>query len=133
MYGPSIETLSDLRDWAASLKNWQIENVRRLFYGSGLNLDQARYFVGPVAARMAELEGPKLGGFLANIILLWLSGAPFVSMRSEIAGSNRFSRIEDLVPSCIPESNIYCHGVCLQPIVCSRRKPKREGFNTTTS
>ena len=45
-----------------------------LFFGGDLNAPQARYVVGPIAKRMAELEGPTLGGFSPDIIMQWLQG-----------------------------------------------------------
>lgn len=95
--GLSIETLSELKDWVTGLQDWQIRNVQRLFYGGELNSEQIRYFLAPVAARMAELEGPRLGGFLSDVIVFWISGAPFISIRSGLESGTRYSRIEDLV------------------------------------
>ncbi len=95
--GLSIETLSELKDWVTGLQDWQITNVQRLFYGGELNSKQIRYFLAPVAARMAELEGPRLGGFLSDVIVFWISGAPFISIRSGLESGSRYSRIEDLV------------------------------------
>src|SRR5262249_6512113 len=45
----------------------------------------------------AELEGPKLGGFLSEVILLWLSGIPFSTLRSRLSGNLRSRTIEDLI------------------------------------
>jgi ATP-dependent helicase YprA (DUF1998 family) len=60
--GLSIQTLVELRDWARSLKDWQIGNFEKLFFGGVLNLTQVPYIVGPVAKRMSELDGARLGG-----------------------------------------------------------------------
>jgi superfamily II DNA/RNA helicase len=95
--GLSIETLSELKDWVTGLQDWQIKNVQRLFHGGELNANQIRYFLAPVAARMAELEGPRLGGFLSDVIVFWISGAPFFSIRSGLESSTRYGRVEDLV------------------------------------
>lgn len=95
--GLSIETLEDLRAWAAALQDWQINNLHRTFYGGQINLDQAKYVIGPIAKHMAELEGPKLGGFLSEVILLWMSGVPFVTLRSRLSGNLRSNSIEDLI------------------------------------
>jgi superfamily II DNA/RNA helicase len=92
--GLSLETLTSLREYVQGLEDWQLASLDRLFYGGSLNLDQARYIVGPVAKRMAELEGPSLGGFLSDVIVRWLSGVPFTSIMAQ----TRFSRrLEDLI------------------------------------
>jgi superfamily II DNA/RNA helicase len=95
--GLSIETLTALRTWVLSLADWQIRNLQKLFWGGSINLDQAKYVIGPVARHMAELEGPKLGGFLSEVILLWLSGIPFAALRARLTGNLRSSTIEDLI------------------------------------
>jgi superfamily II DNA/RNA helicase len=95
--GLSIETLSALRDWVVGLESWQIRNFQKLLWGGYANLDQAKYVIGPVAKHMAELEGPKLGGFLSEVILLWLSGTPFTTLRSRLTGTLRSKTIEDLI------------------------------------
>jgi hypothetical protein len=50
--------------------------------GGSLDLEQLRYVVAPVAARMAELEGPKLGGFYTDVIVNWLSGIPLSRVKT---------------------------------------------------
>ena len=95
--GLSIETLSALRAWVLSLEDWQIKNLQKLFWGGRTNLDQAKYVIGPVAKHMAELEGPKLGGFLSEVVLLWLSGVPFAALRANLTGTLRSNTIEDLI------------------------------------
>ncbi|MFN8007525.1 MAG: DEAD/DEAH box helicase [Terriglobia bacterium] len=95
--GLSIETVSDLRDWVNEMEDWQIVNIRKLLPGGELNLNQAKYIVAPVAKRMAELEGPKLGGFLSEVILLWLSGVQFKLMGETIRGTAHKQTIEDLI------------------------------------
>ena len=95
--GLSIETLTDLREWVRSLENWQIEAMRQVMYGGNVNLNQAKYVVGPVAKLMAELEGPKLGGFLSEVIVLWISGVPFRSIWGHKEGYWQTDRIEDLI------------------------------------
>lgn len=95
--GLSIETLTDIKQWVSSLEDWQIERLNRMLPGGEINFDQAKYFIGPVAKHMAELEGPKLGGFLSEVILQWLSGAPFTLLRTNLSGALRTSSIEDLI------------------------------------
>lgn len=92
--GLSLETLSELRQYVSQLEDWQIEGFIHLFYGGDLNLGQAQYIVGPVAKRMSELDGPNLGGFLSDVIVKWVSGITFTSIRSE---SNFSKRLEDLI------------------------------------
>jgi len=103
--GISIETLTMLRNYVSSLQNWQIENMGRMVRSGRINLDRAQYVVGPVAARMAELEGPKLGGFYSNVIIHWLSGVPLSTYelsawdgRLENLISVIYSRIQYLLP-----------------------------------
>jgi hypothetical protein len=94
--GLSIETLLDLREWVVQLEDWQFANLHRVMFGGEVNSDQAKYVVGPVAARMAELEGGKLGGLYSEIILQWLLGIPFAAIRFGMAASY-LKRIEDLI------------------------------------
>src|SRR5260370_10972305 len=86
--GLSIETLSELKDWVTGLQDWQITNFQRLFYGGELNSKQIRYFLAPVAARMAELEGPPLGGGLRGRSIFLILRGPFFTIPPRIgAGS----------------------------------------------
>lgn len=104
--GLSLETLSELREYVHQMQNWQLESFGKLFFGSNLNLDQAQYIIGPVAKRMSELEGPSLGGFLSDVIVKWLSGITFTSIRKQSDFSNRledliaviYSRVQFLLP-----------------------------------
>ncbi len=93
--GLSLDTISRLRDYVMSLENWQIEGFKRLFYGGNVNIDQARYVIGPVSKRIAELEGEKLGGYLSELIINWISGVPLSVVKSKTTNFNR--RIEDLI------------------------------------
>ncbi len=104
--GLSLETLDALRAYVASLEDWKIKRMGRLFYGGNLNLEQAKYIVGPVAKHMTELEGRPLGGFLSEIIVNWLSGVPMTVIKSETGYEQRleelisviYSRIQYLLP-----------------------------------
>ena len=60
--------------------------------GGNINERQIEYLLSPVAARMAELEGGKLGGFLTPLIRQWILGVPFSRILVEGA-----QRVEDLV------------------------------------
>jgi superfamily II DNA/RNA helicase len=91
--GLSIGTLAELRDYVRSLEDWQIGAFSHLFYGGQLNPEQAKYIVGPVAKRMAELEGRRLGAFLSETILHWLQGLPL----AEAPRPGRGGKLEDLV------------------------------------
>lgn len=71
-----------------------MQNLGQLFRGGSVNLKQAPYIIGPVAKRMAELEGPRLGGFYSTVIVNWLAGLPFVQIKSE---SKFDQRLEDLI------------------------------------
>ena len=90
--GLSIETLDELRSYAQSLEDWQIENFSNSLRGGDINEDQINYLIAPVASRMGELEGDTLGGFVAAIVRQWILGVPFSRIRSD-----RSERIEDLV------------------------------------
>ncbi|MEW6130743.1 MAG: DEAD/DEAH box helicase [Acidobacteriota bacterium] len=104
--GLSIETLSDLRDYVLNLSNWELKQMRKVMIGGKINFNQAKYIVGPVAKRMAELEGPKLGGLYTEVILQWLSGVPLVSVKSKAEYKDSleelikviYSRIQYLLP-----------------------------------
>lgn len=92
--GLSLETLSELKAYVSGLENWKISNFSKLLYGGEVNIEQAKYIISPVAKRMCELEGPALGGYLNDVIVHWLSGATFTSIRAQ----SKFSqRLEDLV------------------------------------
>ena len=90
--GLSIETLDDLRLYAQGLEDWQLDNMSNVMHGGNINENQIQYLLAPVAARMAELEGGKLGGFLTPIIRQWILGVPFSRIIVEGAQT-----IEDLV------------------------------------
>lgn len=92
--GLALETLDNIREYVRRMENWQIKNLNKLFFGSEINFDQVGYVVGPVAKRMSELEGQALGGFLSEVIVQWLSGVPFTSIRSN---SSFEKRLEDLI------------------------------------
>jgi hypothetical protein len=95
--GLSIETLSELRDWVKGLEDRQIQGFSNLMFGGRLNTDSALYVVSPVAKRMAELEGPKLGALYAEVIIHWLSGIPLTQVRTRSQNGNRWERLEDLI------------------------------------
>ena len=90
--GLSIETLDDLCKYARSLADWQLESMSNVMHGGEINEGQIDYLLSPVAARMGELDGGKLGGFLAAIVHQWILGVPFSRIRRL-----RNQRIEDLV------------------------------------
>ena len=90
--GLSLETLDDLRGYAHALEDWQLNNMSTVMRGGNINERQIEYLLSPVAARMAELEGGKLGGFLTPLIRQWILGVPFSRILVEGA-----QRVEDLV------------------------------------
>lgn len=106
--GLSLDTISRLKEFVQRLQDWQINSYSRLFYGSTINLEQAKYTIAPVAKRMAELEGPKLGGFLSDLAINWLSGVPLTVVKNKTSNfanqsledliSVIFSRIQYLLP-----------------------------------
>lgn len=90
--GLSMQTLDDLHRYAQSLADWQLKNMSNVMHGGDINESQIEYLLSPVAARMGELDGGRLGGFLTGIVRQWVLGVPFSRIRSD--GSDR---IEDLV------------------------------------
>ena len=90
--GVSIQTLDDLREYARNLQDWQLESMSHVLRGGHIDEGQIDYIVSPVAARMGELEGGKLGGFFTALVHQWILGVPFSRIRRE--GKQR---IEDLV------------------------------------
>jgi len=95
--GVSLETLQLLRDYVKELEDWQITHMGRVMYGGYVNLNEAPYIVGPVAKRMTELEGAPLGGLYSEIIVLWISGVPFTTVRSRARYGGPWARLEDLI------------------------------------
>ena len=90
--GLSLQTLDDLRKYARSLQDWQLQKMSTVIRRGDINREQIDYLVGPVGARMGELEGGKLGGFLTELVRQWLLGVPFSRIRRKDK-----ERIEDLV------------------------------------
>ena len=90
--GLSIQTLDELRDYAHNLEDWQLLNLSRVLRGGEIDQRQIDYIISPVAARMGELEGGKLGGFLTALVRQWILGVPFSRIPREQA-----QRVEDLV------------------------------------
>lgn len=90
--GLSIQTLDELRSYARGLQDWQLEKMSTVLRGGDINEDQIDYLIAPVAFRMGELEGSKLGGFVAAIVRQWIQGVPFSRIRLD-----RAQRVEDLV------------------------------------
>ncbi len=104
--GLSLETLVELREYVKGMQDWQLERCQSLMYGGTVNIDQVPFIVGPVAARMAELEGPKLGGFYSSVIVNWLEGVPLTTVKSQAKFNEKlenlisviYSRIQYLLP-----------------------------------
>jgi hypothetical protein len=104
--GLSLETLIELRNYIRSLEDWQIEKLSDLMFGGSVNLGQAPYIISPVATRMAELEGPKLGGLYSSVIVNWLEGIPLMSVKTKASFNKKleelisiiYSRIQFLLP-----------------------------------
>lgn len=94
--GLSIATLSNLRDYAQGLDDWQIKNMATTVFGGRVNLQSVGYVLGPVCKRMAELEGPELGGLYGDVAAHWISGIP-ISHIDQKAKFKNWSRLEDLI------------------------------------
>ena len=90
--GLSIQTLDDLRDYARDLEDWQLRSMSRMLRGGDIDERQIDYLLSPVAARMGELEGGKLGGFFTALVHQWILGVSFSRIPREGP-----QRVEDLV------------------------------------
>jgi hypothetical protein len=91
--GLSISTMSRLRGWVHDLEDWKLERMQGVVRGGQINFDQLRYLLGPVLARMAELEGKSLSGWYSDMVADWCRGKPF----GEIRRTDRESKLEDLI------------------------------------
>lgn len=94
--GLSLDTLSRLKKYIVGLQDWQIENFTRLFFGPEVNAEQTTFIISPISARMAELEGPRLGGFYTELVNNWLMGIPLSVVRNKTKNYKNKS-IEDLI------------------------------------
>jgi superfamily II DNA/RNA helicase len=91
--GLSISTMSRLRKYVHDLEDWKLERIEGVVRGGRINFDQLRYVLGPVLARMAELEGKSLSGWYSDMVADWCRGKPF----SEIRRTDRENKLEDLI------------------------------------
>jgi superfamily II DNA/RNA helicase len=94
--GLSIDTLTQLRQYASQLEEWKLKSFARTMHGGNADLNQTIFVLGPVAKRMAELEGRVLGGVYGEVANLWLAGIPLSDVRRSISISS-ISRLEDLI------------------------------------
>lgn len=79
--GLSISTLSKLRRYIRELDDWKLKRFRDVMHGPQINFNQIKFILGPVLARMAELEGQRLGGFYSELVIEWCRGKPFTDLR----------------------------------------------------
>ncbi|HSS34206.1 MAG TPA: DEAD/DEAH box helicase [Solirubrobacterales bacterium] len=79
--GLSISTLSKLRRYVRELEDWQLERFRDVLHGPQIYFNQIKYVLGPVLARMSELEGQRLGGMYSELVMEWCRGKPFTQLR----------------------------------------------------
>lgn len=91
--GLSLDTLSRLRNYVRGLKDWQVENMASIIVAGRIRFDPLRYLLSPVLARMAELEGPRLGALYTELVIDWCMGKPF----SAIPPLRKHKRLEDLI------------------------------------
>jgi len=99
--GLSLETLTELKGYAQSLDDWQLQSMDSLLIGGYVRLDQAKYVLGPVAKRMAEMEGSKLGGLAGRVAEYWISGLPLSTVRSEAKYRRKLEELVKLIYSRI--------------------------------
>jgi hypothetical protein len=84
----------DIQEYVLRLENWALECMKNVMYGGEINPEQIGFVIEPVASRMAELEGPKLGGFYGIVAIQWLNGIPLTTVKS----ATKFrSSIEDMI------------------------------------
>ena len=95
--GLSIETLTDLSAYVVALEDWQLSAMASVMRGGDSDTNQARYVIGPVCSRMSELEGTKLGGLYAEVVIQWLSGTPLSFVRPSTPKRKWWDRLEDLI------------------------------------
>jgi superfamily II DNA/RNA helicase len=102
--GLSIDTLTRLQKYVKDLEDWQLESMSRTFYGGRINFQQLPYLLGPVLARMAELEGARLRGWYSELVMDWCQGKPFSALtpprdqRLEQLIALMYSRIQFMLP-----------------------------------
>lgn len=104
--GWTIETQSLLVAWIKGLQDWEIEKYGKIVLygqvGSGVNLNSLLY---PIAERMTEFEGSKLGGFTAYIASHWIEGHTLSTIRVNSTQAGRepreFSNLIDIIYSRI--------------------------------
>ena len=102
--GLSIQTLDDLRAYALSLTDWQIERFSTILRNGYIVQNQIEFLVAPVVKRMGEMEGDFLGAFATELVRQWILGVPFSALRQsqqrkiEELVSVVYSRIQYLLP-----------------------------------
>ena len=93
--GLSLETVNDLQLYIRSCEDWRLDKMSGVVRHGEVNFDQVSYIVGPVAKRMAELGGRKLGAFVVAVVVEWLRGVPFSTLKA--FRTPRIPRLEDLI------------------------------------
>jgi superfamily II DNA/RNA helicase len=92
--GLSIETLMYLYDYVKNCNNFTLSQNHQVMFNGQINFKQLKYIIGPVAKRMAELEGDSLGGIYTGVIIDWLSGIPLLDVKRD---PDYIERLEDLI------------------------------------
>ena len=98
--GLSFETIVELRNYVKSLENWRLQQMSKVVRGGAVSETDCVYVLSPTAARMAELEGPRLGGFYSEVIKQWIFGIPLAKVMSQVKrgdGLKQINRLEDLI------------------------------------
>ena len=95
--GLSLETLTELRRYVRGLDDWQITRMGESVPFGSVRTEQARFVVRAVATRMTELEGGRLGDLLSEVIMQWLAGVPFTTIRRMATHVGQLGRLEDLI------------------------------------
>ncbi|MCB0880524.1 MAG: DEAD/DEAH box helicase [Thermoleophilia bacterium] len=94
--GLSLETLDTLQDYVRKLEDGFFESMITCVVGGTMIPNRASWVVGPVMQLMSNLEGKSLSVWVRDIVMEWLSGVPFSSVKPfEIRG--KAGSLEDLI------------------------------------
>ena len=91
--GLSISTLSKLRRYVRELESWKLKRFNEGLHGPQINFKQLKFILGPVLARMSELEGERLSGIYSDLVEEWCRGKPF----TDLSRTEREDTLEKLI------------------------------------
>lgn len=100
--GWSLETQTDLYEWIKTLEDWKLEQFGKLVLNGRIwDSTKIGYLIGPIAAKMSEFEGDKLGGFTSFIAVKWLEGLPLSDIRDAQAKKPDYGKLVHIIYSRI--------------------------------